>query len=67
MFEWSNETILNCIEMYHNKEILWNPLNKNNFNSLLKNDAWVSIANGLSACSMKTISSNECHKKINVE
>jgi len=64
MFEWSNEMILKFLQMYRDKEILWNPPHKYNFNSTLKNYAWVFIADRLSTGLSKTVSSDVCRKKI---
>ncbi|CAG4983890.1 unnamed protein product [Colias eurytheme] len=37
---WDNDSVIQLIEAYKLKEILWNPQNRNYYNRLLKKDAW---------------------------
>ncbi|XP_025196112.1 uncharacterized protein LOC112595201 [Melanaphis sacchari] len=64
MVDWTNENVLKLIEVYRSKEIIWNPMNKNHFNKILKNDAWNEIASELSDHISTTITANECKTKI---
>lgn len=44
-FTWSEEKVLQLIEVYRSKEILWNPQHENFYKKHLKEDAWMEIAN----------------------
>lgn len=64
MADWTNENVLKLIEIYRSKEIIWNPTNKNNFNKILKNDAWNEIASELSDHISTAITLNDCRNKM---
>ncbi|XP_063384890.1 uncharacterized protein LOC134671000 [Cydia fagiglandana] len=42
--QWNQENVLKFIELYRNKELLWDPKHKLYFNKILKNDAWTEIS-----------------------
>ncbi|XP_070156462.1 uncharacterized protein [Polyergus mexicanus] len=42
--EWSQEKVMELIDCYKQKSILWNPKDPYHFNRLKKNDAWEKIA-----------------------
>lgn len=57
--EWTEETVLNFIELYRSKEILWDPQYPQYYNKVKKNDAWYEIARVMNT------SPDECKKKMN--
>jgi len=42
--EWSQEKVMELIDFYKQKTILWNPMDPHHFNRLKKSDAWEEIA-----------------------
>ncbi|CAG9771224.1 unnamed protein product [Ceutorhynchus assimilis] len=56
--EWTEDSVLEFIEIYRGKEILWNNKHPRYFNKIQKNDAWEDVARSVGA----TI--DECKKKI---
>ena len=56
--DWNNEKVLDLIECYKNKAILWSPKHPKYYNKFAKSDAWEELAT-----EMKT-TSDECRKKI---
>lgn len=46
--EWQQDTVSHLIELYREREILWNTSNSNYKNKFKKNDAWCEIAQILS-------------------
>lgn len=64
MADWVNVNVLKLIGIYRNKEIIWNPTNKNHFNKILKNYAQNEIASELSDHISTAITSNDCRNKM---
>jgi len=56
--DWKNEKVLDLIECYKNKSILWSPKQLKHYNKFEKSDAWAELAT-----EMKT-TSDECREKI---
>ena len=38
--EWTQESVIECIEVYERKEIIWDPKHPMHFNKIRKQDAW---------------------------
>jgi hypothetical protein len=38
--EWTQESVIEFIELYKRKEIIWNPKHPMHFNKIRKQDAW---------------------------
>lgn len=57
--EWTQETTLYLIEMYREKELLWDAKHPWYYNKIKKSDAWTEIASEMN------ISTEECKKKMN--
>lgn len=51
---WDQDRVIQLIESYREKPVLWNPKDKSYFNKIKKNDAWVELSN-LYSCDMDTI------------
>jgi hypothetical protein len=41
--EWDNEICMNLIEIYRDKQLLWDPKDRNYYKKHLKDDAWAEI------------------------
>ncbi|XKL62372.1 hypothetical protein PGB90_002205 [Kerria lacca] len=46
-FEWTEELVLKFIDLYREKEVLWNTKHPKYYNKIKKNDAWLQIANAM--------------------
>lgn len=57
--EWTEEVVLNFIEIYRGKENLWNPNHPKFYNKVQKNDAWEDVAKSVGT------TADDCKKKIN--
>lgn len=44
---WGNDTVLSLLELYENRELLWNTSHRDYKNKIKKNDAWEAIAKEL--------------------
>lgn len=68
--EWSQEKVMELIDLYKQKSILWNPTDPHHFNRLKKSDAWEEIARdtvrSVEQCKKNGISSF-CFKKRETE
>lgn len=51
---WDQDKVIQLIESYREKHVLWNPKEKSYFNKIKKNDAWVELSN-LYSCDIGTI------------
>lgn len=58
--EWSEENTLRFIDLYKNKEVLWNAKHPSHFNRVRRNDAWEEVASELK------INVKACKKKMDV-
>jgi len=38
--EWTQESVIEFVELYKRKEIIWDPKHPKNFNKIRKQDAW---------------------------
>lgn len=55
---WTNEKVLDLIECYKNKPVLWFPKDPKYYNKFAKSDAWDDLAKEMK------ITPDECRKKI---
>jgi hypothetical protein len=42
--EWNKNDVKDFIELYHQKNLIWNPQHSDHFNKIKKQDAWADIA-----------------------
>lgn len=56
--DWTNEKVIDFIERYKNKPILWDPKNSKYYNKFAKSDAWDQLADEME------ITAVDCRKKI---
>jgi len=56
--DWDNEKVLELIDCYKNKTVLWFPKDPKYYNKIAKSDAWDDLAK-----QMKT-TTDECKKKM---
>jgi len=56
--EWNNERVLDLIEAYKNKPVLWYPKDPKYYNKFAKADAWEELATQMNS------TSDECKKKM---
>lgn len=65
--EWTEEKVLNLIEVYQNTPVLWDPKNKNYYKKHLKVDAWETIGQAIGAsgenCKNKMITLLSCYRR----
>lgn len=53
---WSNETIMEFLNLYEKYPVIWDPQNVNHKNRNLVFDAWAAIANEMSVtCTIETL------------
>jgi hypothetical protein len=45
--EWSKELVIQLIDEYKKRDVIWNPKNTEHFNKIKKQDAWEEIGNEL--------------------
>ncbi|XP_022180164.1 uncharacterized protein LOC111040534 [Myzus persicae] len=56
--EWNNEKMLDLIERYEKKPILWSPKHPKYYNKFAKSDEWEELATEMGT------TSDECKKKM---
>lgn len=62
--DWSKDMGLSLVNLYKNKEVLWNPGNSEYHQKNRRHDAWQEVADELSLIIKKPVSSLECKRKM---
>jgi hypothetical protein len=58
--EWTQENVIEFIELYKRKEIIWDPKQPMHFNKIKKQDAWEELGKEMN----RTVDEYECKKKM---
>jgi hypothetical protein len=56
--EWTQESVIELIELYTRKEIMWDPKHPMHFNKIRKQDMWEELGKEMNRCI------DECEKKM---